>query len=88
MDLTVETKHFRFSATSGFDHISIYLCNKLNQMPAMDSYHYLTKKELKDLIEYLKQNNYGDDRDSWIVDRLTSMYMLMEGKEKATFHFW
>lgn len=88
MDLTVETKQYKFSASSSFDYIVIYFCNVIHKSPDMDSYHYLTKKEVKKLIEYLKQNNYGDGRDFWIIDCLTSMEMLMEGKEKATFHFW
>lgn len=88
MDLTVETKQYVFSASSAFDYIVIYLCNVLHESPDMGSYHYLTKKEVHALVEYLKQNNYGDGRDFWIVDCLSSMEMLMEGKEKATFHFW
>lgn len=88
MDLTVETKQYIFSASSGFDYVVIYLCNNLKQMPEIGSYHYLTKKEVSNLIEYLKQNNYRDGRDNLLIDNLTNMEMLMQGKEKATFHFW
>lgn len=88
MDLTVETKQYKFSASSSFDYIVIFFANNLKRKPYMGSYHDLTRKEVRELIEYLKQNNYGDGRDFWIVDSLTSMEMLMEGKEKATFHFW
>lgn len=88
MDLTVETKQYIFTACYSFDYIVEFLVNKKNQNPDMNSYHYLTKNEMKELIEYLKRDNYGDGRDFWIVDRLTSMEMLMVGKEKATFHFW
>ena len=88
MDLTVETKQYKFSASSGFDYIVIYLCNELKESPNIGSCHSLTKKEVQTLIEYLKKNNYGDGRDSWLIDRLSNMEMLMDGKEKATFHFW
>ena len=92
MDLTIETKKYVFSASSGFDYVLIYLINNLRptfqDKSGIESYYHLTKKEVKNLIEYIKQNNYGDGRDSWIVDRLTNMEMLMEGKEKASFHFW
>ena len=88
MDLTVETKDYVFSASSGFDYIVIYLCNNLKQSPGIGSYHKLTRKEVKGLIEYLKQNHYGDGRDFWIVDRLTNAYTLMEGNEAAEFCFW
>lgn len=85
MDLTVETKQYKFSASSGFDYIVIYICNKLKESPDFGSKYYLTKKEVCDLIEYLQENNCGD---SWIVDRLSNMILLMEGKEKAEFRFW
>jgi hypothetical protein len=48
----------------------------------------LTKKEVKRLIEYLKKDNFGNGKDAWIIDRLSNMEMLMEGKEKAEFRFW
>ena len=88
MDLTVETKQYQFSASSSFDYIVVFLANNLNQNPYMGTYHDLTKQEIQELIEYLKKNNYGDGRDFWIIDRLTSMVMLMESEEKAIFHFW
>lgn len=91
MDLTVETKQYIFTACYSFDYVLIYLINNMSKSEKKDgseSYYYLTKKEVRNLIEYLKQDNYGDERDFWIVDRLISMEMLMEGKEKATFHFW
>lgn len=87
MDLTVETKQYVFTACYSFDYILIYLTNNMSKNEKRD-YYYLTKREVRELIEYLKQNNYGDGRDFWIIDKLTSMEMLMEGKEKATFHFW
>ena len=90
VDLTVETKQYRFSVSSGFDYIVIFLCNKLKEYPDMGSYHYLTKKEVQALIKYLKEDIPEKERvrcDS-IIDRLSSLEMLMDGKEKATFHFW
>ena len=85
VDLTVETKQYQFSASAGFAFIAIYICNKLNQYPDLGTKHYLTKKEVRDLIEYLKENNCGD---SWIFNQLINLEMLMEGKEKAEFRFW
>ena len=86
MDLTVETKQYKFSASSSFDYI--FIANNLKRNPYMGSYHDLTRKEVQELIEYLQKDNYGDGRDGWIIDRLSNMEMLMEGKERATFHFW
>ena len=91
MDLTVKTKQYEFTACYSFDYILIYLVNHKNKDKKRyknESHYYLTKTEVRELIEYLKQNNYGDGRDFWIVDKLTSMEMLMGEKEKATFHFW
>lgn len=88
MDLTVETKQYKFTASSCFDYIVIFLANTTRRCPRINSYHTLTKKEVQALIEYLRKNNYGDGRDEWIVDRLSNMEMLMEGREVAIFHFW
>lgn len=88
MDLTVETKQYVFSASSGFDYIVIYFCNQLKLSPDFGSKFELTKKEVKALIEYLKENWYEDGRASWIIDSLVNMEMLMTGKEKAQFRFW
>lgn len=88
MDLTVETKQYKFSASSSFDYIAIFLAINLKRNPYMGSYHDLTKKEVRELIKHLQKDNYGDGRDGWIIDRLSNMEILMEGKEKATFHFW
>jgi hypothetical protein len=88
MDLTVETKQYQFSASSGFDYIVIFICNELKELPSLNTRHYLTKKEVKRLIEYLKKDNFGNGKDAWIIDRLSNMEMLMEGKEKAEFRFW
>ena len=85
MDLTVETKQFVFSASSGFDYIVIFICNQLKESPDFGSYHYMTKKEMQSLIQYMKDNG---KEESWIVDNLTKMEMLMQGKEKAEFRFW
>ena len=90
MDLTVETKQYRFSMSSGFDYIVIFLSNQLKEYPDMDSYHYLTKKEVQSLIKYLKEDIPVKERERYelTIDRLSSMEMLMEGKEKAEFRFW
>lgn len=88
MDLTVETKQYVFSASSGFDYIVIYFSNHLKLSPDFGSKFELTKKEVKALIEYLKENWYEDGRASWIIDSLVNMEMLMVGKEKAQFRFW
>ena len=84
MDLTVETKQYKFSVSCGFDFIAIYICNNLKECPDFGSKHYLTKKEVQNLIQYMKVNC----DDSWIIDALANMEMLMEGKEKAEFRFW
>ena len=85
MDLTVETKQFVFSASSGFDYIVIFICNQIKESPDFGSHHYLTKIEVQSLIQYMKDN--GQEKH-WITDSLTNMEMLMEGKEKAEFRFW
>lgn len=88
MDLTVETKQYVFSASSGLDYIVIYLSNKLNMSADFGKKFHLTKKEVKGLIEYCKENWYKDGRASWIIESLVNMEMLMEGKETAEFRFW
>ena len=85
MDITVETKQYIFSASSGFDYIVIYICNQLGEDPSFGSKHYMTRKEVQGLIQYMKDNGR---ENSWIRDCLTNMEMLMEGKEKAEFRFW
>ena len=85
MDLTVETKYFVFSASSGFDYIVLYICNQLKECPNFGSKHYMTRKEVRSLIQYMKDN--GCEKN-WIVDSLANMEMLMEGREKAEFRFW
>ena len=85
MDLTVETKQYIFSASSGFDYIVIFICNQLQESPDFGSKHYMTRKEVRGLIQYMKDNGC---ENNWIVDALTNMEMLMEGKEKAEFRFW
>ena len=88
MDLTIETKQYRFTACYSFDYITIFLIHKLNATPCENSSYDLTKKEVRELIEYLKQNNYGDGRDFWIVDNLITMEGMMSHKDKAIFRFW
>ena len=56
----------------------------------IDEYWYLTKKEVKALIEYLKENVPAEQAKRYerLLDSLNSMEMLMEGKQKAEFHVW
>jgi hypothetical protein len=90
MDLTVETKQYTFSMSSGFDQIVIFLSNQLKEYPDMGSHHYLTRKEVQRLIAYLKEHIPERTRGSYesMIDRLENMEILMEGKEKAEFRFW
>ena len=85
-DLTVVTKQYKFTSCYGFDDISIFLYQKTGKVANAISDYYLTRKEVYELIEYLKEINY--EKNIWYISRLSNIAMLMEGKEKARFHFW
>jgi hypothetical protein len=85
-DLTVDTKQYKFTSCYGFDDIDIFLFHKTGRVPQAISDYYLTRQEVYELIDYLKEINY--EKNDWLIDRLSNMVMLMEGKEKARFHFW
>ena len=50
MDLTVETKQYRFSASSSFDYIVLFLINNLKKSVYMGAYYSLTRKEVHELM--------------------------------------
>ena len=88
MDLTIQSNKVYFSASCGFSDIIVYFCRQLNLPPDLGSKFKLTKKEVKDLANYLRENSSENGCSSWIIDQLFEMEMFMKQKEKAEFYFW
>ena len=90
MDLTVETKDYILS----YDHLEMsYIHNFISDMimgfAGQGQTYYLTKKKVKELIEYLKVQSYQFEwQKERFIEELSNMEMLMVGKEKASFYFW
>ena len=90
MDLTVETKQYRLS----YDHLEMsYIHNFISDMikgnVKQGETYYLTRKKVKELIEYLKVQSYQFDwQKERLIEELSNLEMLMVGKEKASFYFW
>ena len=90
MDLTVETKQYRLS----YDHLEMsYIHNFISDMikgnVKQGETYFLTRKKVKELIEYLKVQSYQFDwQKERLIEQLSNMEMLMVGKEKASFYFW
>ena len=90
MDLTVETKQYRLS----YDHLEMsYIHNFISDMikgnAKQGETYYLTRKKVKELIEYLKVQSYKFDwQKERLIEELSNLEMLMVGKEKASFYFW
>ena len=90
MDLTVETKQYRLS----YEHLEMsYIHNFISDMikgnAKQGETYYLTRKKVKELIEYLKVQSYQFDRQKErLIEELSNLEMLMVGKEKASFYFW
>ena len=90
MDLTVETKQYRLS----YDHLEMsYIHNFISYMikdyAKQGETYYLTRKKVKELIEYLKLQSYQFDwQKERLIEELSNLEMLMVGKEKASFYFW
>ena len=90
MDLTVETKQYRLS----YDHLEMsYIHNFISDMikdyVKQGETYYLTRKKVKELIEYLKLQSYQFDwQKEKLIEELSNLEMLMVGKEKASFYFW
>lgn len=90
MDLTVETKQYRLS----YDHLEMsYIYNFISDMikgnVKQGETYFLTRKKVKELIEYLKVQSYQFDwQKERLIEELSNLEMLMVGKEKASFYFW
>ena len=90
MDLTVETKQYRLS----YDHLEMsYIHNFISDMikgyAKQGETYFLTRKKVKELIEYLKVQSYQFDwQKEKLIEELSNLEMLMVGKEKASFYFW
>lgn len=90
MDLTVETKQYRLS----YDHLEMsYIHNFISDMikgnVKQGETYFLTRKKVKELIEYLKVQSYQFDwQKERLIEELSNLEMLMVGKEKASFYFW
>lgn len=90
MDLIVESRDYKYSYQRlEMSYIHIFLSNKLKREAENFVDHFLTKKEVKELIEYLKTCDFSsDDQREKLIEELSNMEMLMIGQEKARFYFW
>lgn len=90
MDLIVETKQYKFN----YDHLEMsyihnFISNKIRRYAETCVKHYLTKKELKELIEWLKTLDFTYTwQKEKLIEQLSNMEMLMQGRDKASFYFW
>lgn len=90
MDLIVETKQYKFN----YDHLEMsyihsFITNKIGRYAETCRKHYLTKKEMKELINWLKTLRFTYDwQKERLIEQLSNMEILMEGKERASFYFW
>lgn len=90
MDLIIETKQYKLCYDRlKMSYIAVFLTNKSGKFVEIGDTRYLTKKETKELIEFIKQQDFDtEDSKDRFVEQLSNMEMLMEGKEKASFYFW
>lgn len=68
-----------------FDDISIFLYQKTGKVANAISDYYLTRKEIYELIEYLKEINY--EKNIWYISRLSNKQCLWKEKKKQDFIF-
>lgn len=91
MDLTIETKDYKFSlGTIDMSLVCVFLSNELN-ISINEGVRYMTKKEIQRLIEYLEKTKISiKDLKHFesIIDKFKNMEMLMEVKEKARLTFF
>lgn len=90
MDLTVETKQYKFCyQTITMSWINVFICSKFKRCIGSGETVWLTKKDMKELIAYLSAVDFGLKHiKETCLEQLSSMEMLMEGKDKASFYFW
>lgn len=91
MDLTIETKDYRFLlGTIDMSLVCVFLSSELH-FSIDEGVRYMTKKEIQRLIEYLEKTKISiKDLKHFesIIDKFTNMEMLMEAKEKARLTFF
>lgn len=90
MDLIIETKQYKLN----YDHLEMsyihnFLSNKIGRYIEACEKIKITKKEMKELINWLKtlEFSYVEQKEI-LIAQLLNMEMLMQGKEKASFYFW
>lgn len=90
MDLVVESKDYKYS----YQHLEMsYIHNFISEKIGRDAEilvdHFLNKREVKELIEYLRTCNFpSGEQQEKLIEELSNMEMLMVGQEKARFRFW
>lgn len=90
MDLIVETKNFKYYYQRvPMSYIHLFLCKNMKKTVEAFVKYQLTKKEVRKMISFLKEQVFDTEMSKEkVIDELTKMEMLMEGKEKASFYFW
>lgn len=86
MDLTIKTKRFDVLCCDKTIP-TIYIANKFNKVPDFDSHFYLTKKEMKEIIDAFDVTSCSKC-EKLLRHQLVAIEKFMEDNEKADFHFW
>lgn len=86
MDLTIKTKRFNVLCCDKTIP-TIYIINKFNEVPAFDSRFYLTKNEMKELIDGFDVPSFSNC-ERLLRYQLIGIESFMEDEEKAEFYFW
>lgn len=70
-------------------YIHSFISNLIGRYAETNKTHLLSKSDVKNLIEYLKDiGTWSTNIKDKAIGQLKNMEMLMEGKEKASFYFW
>lgn len=90
MDLIIETKQYKYT----YDHLEMsyihnFISNKIGMCAKTCKKYYLTKKEMQELLNYLKQLKFSfDAQKERLIEQLSNMEMLMITGDTASFYFW
>lgn len=86
MDLTIKTKRFDVLCCDRTIP-TVYIVNKFHKIPEFDSSFYLTKNEMKELIDKFDVNTISRC-EKLLRYQLISIEAFMDTEEKAEFYFW
>lgn len=85
-DLTIKTKRFDVLCCNNTIPTG-YIINKFHKIPDFCSSFYLTKSEMKELIDKFDVNTISKC-EQLLRYQLIALEKFMDGEEKAEFYFW